>query len=160
MIGSVRNFWNKHVGSTRDFDGPERAMAVVGGATLLGAGIGAAVGAAREARDVVTVRHVPYAETVRVPVGSETVHGCYDYHYGYDFSSGDWGYHYGYNPSCTETRTVYQTQYTGRTLTREVHDHTVGFPNTVLGGAALGAGIGLVGGVVGAVLLEVASDRG
>lgn len=138
-----------------DFGGnPTRTTVLVGSATVAGAAVGAMIGQARQTQDVVTIENRPYPETVQVPVGTRTVHGCYEYHYGYDAMEGEFGYHYGYNPSCTEQQTVYETQLTGRTLYQEIKHHTVGFPNTVLQGALLGAGVGLVGGVAAAVLLN------
>ena len=41
---------------------------------------GAIIGHQRGLADHVSVEQVPYAETVPVPLGSHTQHGCYDYH--------------------------------------------------------------------------------
>lgn len=120
---------------------------------------GAFIGHQRGLSDQVTVEHVPYQETVRVAVGSHTQHGCYDYHYGYNMSSGNFDYHYGYNSSCTQTVTDYETQYTGRTLIRDVEHHSTGFPHSAAQGALLGAGVGVVTGTAGLVLAHLLSKN-
>lgn len=155
MLSSVKSFFRNNVGQSRDFaTSPQGSAAVIGGATVLGAGIGAAIGASRQAEDVVTVEQVPYPETVRVQVGTRVQHGCYQYHYGYDAMEGEFGYHYGYDASCTKTVPNYETRYTGRTLYKDVKHHTVGFPNTMLQGALVGAGVGLATGIVGSVAMR------
>lgn len=155
MISGLTSFFNKNIGRSNDFaSSPQATATVVGGATALGAGIGAAIGSSRQARDVVTIEQVPYAESYQVQVGTKTVHGCHEYHYGYDAFEGEFGYHYGYNPSCVEQRPVYETRYTGQTLYREVKHHSVGFPNTIVQGALLGAGVGLAAGIAGSVAMR------
>ncbi len=159
MLNGLGNFFKKNIGSSRDFgDSPNTGKYIVGGATALGAGIGAVIGARRAAEDVVTIEKVPYQETVQVQTGTETVHGCYEYHYGYDMMEGEYGYHYGYNSLCVETRPTYETRYTGRTLHRDVKHHTVGFPNTMLSGALLGAGVGLAAGIAGSIAMKAITD--
>jgi hypothetical protein len=120
---------------------------------------GAYIGYERGLGDHVTVEHVPYAETVRVAVGSHVQNGCYDYHYGYNMSSGSFDYHYGYDSSCTETVTDYETQTTGRTLIRDVEHHSTSFPHSAAQGALLGAGVGVVTGAAGLVLAHVISKN-
>jgi len=120
---------------------------------------GAIIGHQRSLADHVTVEQVPYAETVQVPVGSHTQHGCYDYHYGYDAMKGEFGFHYGYNASCTKTVTDYETQATGRTLYNEVKHHTQGFPHSALQGALLGMGVGVITGTAGLVLSKIIADQ-
>jgi hypothetical protein len=154
MLSSVRNFLNTHIGaSSQDYQrsGPSSGQITAGaaiGGGLLGMGVGAAIGASRQAADVVTVEQVPYPESYREAVGTRTSMGCFEYHY--NFGSGE--YEYGYNPLCVETVTDYETRYTGRTLYKEVHHHSVGFPNTMLQGALVGLGLGVATGVAGAVL--------
>lgn len=159
MITGIKSFFRNNVGRTNDFaTSPEGSAAVIGGATLLGAGVGAAIGSSREARDVVTIEKVPYPESYQVQVGTRIQHGCYQYHYGYDAMEGEFGYHYGYDASCTKTVPNYETRYTGRTLYRDVKHHSVGFPNTVVQGALLGAGVGLATGIVGSLAMRALAD--
>ena len=159
MFNSISSFFRNNVGRSQDFaSSPKANAALIGGATALGAGIGAAIGAARQAEDVVTIEQVPYQETVRVQVGTQVQHGCYQYHYGYDAMNGEFGYHYGYDSSCTEVVPKYETRYTGRTLHKEVKHHSVGFPNTVVQGALLGVGVGLATGIVGSVAIRALSQ--
>jgi len=119
---------------------------------------GAYLGHQRQLADQVTVERIPYPETRQVAIGSHTESGCYQYHYGYDALNGEFGYHYGYDASCTQTVTDYRTEETGRTLIREVHHHSKGFPNTAVQGALLGLGVGVVTGVAGLVLARVISE--
>ena len=120
---------------------------------------GAYIGHQRGLTDVVTVERVPYQETVRVPVGSHTEHGCYQYHYGYDAIKGEFGYHYGYDSSCSQQVTDYETRVTGRTLYNEVEHHSTGFPHSAAQGALLGAGVGIVTGAAGLVLARLIADN-
>jgi hypothetical protein len=120
---------------------------------------GAYLGHQRQLADTVTVERIPYAETRQVPIGTRTEHGCYQYHYGYDFSKSEFGYHYGYDSSCTQQVTDYRTEPTGNTLIREVHHHSKGFPNTLAQGALLGLGVGVVTGAAGLVLARLIADH-
>lgn len=159
MLSGIRSFYNNNFGNARDFVASGAGTAtIVGGATAVGAGIGAAVGASRQAQDVVTIEKVPYPESYQVQVGTHTEHGCYQYHYGYNFSSGNFDYHYGYDSSCTRTVPTYETRYTGRTLYNDVKHHTVGFPNSIVQGALLGGTLGFVAGVAGSIALRAAAD--
>ena len=110
---------------------------------------GAYIGHQRGLDDVVTVKHVPYQETVRVAVGSHVQQGCHQYHYGYDAMKGEFGYHYGYDASCRQTMTDYETRYTGCTLFKEAENHSAGFPHSAMQGALLGAGVGVITGAAG-----------
>lgn len=151
MLSSLRNFVTRNIGVSSDYDSSSKekvSVGIVAGATVVGTGIGALIGASRGVNDVVTVTHEPYPETYTVAVGSHQSSGCYQYHY--NFSSGE--YEYGYDPFCSETVTDYETRYTGRTLYRDVQHHSVGFPHSALQGAALGFGVGLATGVAGAVI--------
>ncbi|MEW6278844.1 MAG: hypothetical protein AB1758_09495 [Candidatus Eremiobacterota bacterium] len=161
MLSSLGNLWRTHVGYSSDYssDRDDRPALVAAGWTVAATGIGAAIGAARHARDVVTVEQVPYAESYRVPVGSHTETGCYDYHFGYNPMSGEFEPHYGYNASCTQTVTDYETRFTGKTLYREVHHHSVGFPNTVIHGVLLGFGVGVATSAAGLLLYHVLKNR-
>ena len=120
---------------------------------------GAVLGHQRQLSDVVTVEKIPYPETRQVAIGSHTESGCYQYHYGYDAMKGEFGYHYGYDSSCTQTVTDYRTEETGRTLIREVHHHSQGFPHSMAQGALLGLGVGVVTGTAGLVLAHLIADR-
>lgn len=130
-------------------------LGVAAGWVGLTTAAGAYLGHQRGLGDQVTIERIPYAETTRVVTGSHVEHGCYQYHYGYDFSSGDWGYHYGYDSSCTQTVTDYANVPTGRTLYREVAHHSKGFPHSTAQGALLGFGVGVATGVAGLVLANV-----
>ena len=131
----------------------------MGVSTAIGAGIGAMVGADRAARDVVTIEEVPYPESFQVQVGTTTRQGCYQYHYGYDMIEGEFDYHYGYDSSCTKEVPNYETQFTGKTLYKDVKHHSIKFPNTMFQGLLLGAGIGLATGIVGSVAMKAISDN-
>ena len=133
-------------------------LGVAAGWVGLTTAAGAFIGHQRGLADQVTVEQVPYAETVQVPVGSHTQHGCYDYHYGYDAMKGEFGFHYGYNASCTKTVTDYETRATGNTLYNEVKHHTQGFPHSALQGALLGMGVGVITGTAGLVLSKLIAD--
>jgi len=165
MITGLRNFVSTNIVGRKggdDFSPSEEKkglsdgarLGIAAGWTALATGVGAAFGASREGKDVVTYEHIPYAETVRVQVGTREESGCYRYHYGYDFSQGEFGYHYGYDASCSQTVGVYEDQPTGRTLTRTVTHHSLNYPRTMLQGAMLGLGIGAVTGVMGYILTE------
>ena len=156
---NISSFFKKHIKAPDDFksSGPNKAL--IAGTTLAGAGIGALIGAERQARDVVTIEKVPYPETIRVQDGTRIQRGCHQFHYGYDAFEGEWGYHFGYDSSCRKTVPNYVTRETGRTLYKDVKHHTVGFPNTVFGGAVLGAGIGLVAGIAGSVAIQAISEN-
>lgn len=154
MITGIKSFFRNNVGASNDYGSDVATKAVVGGATVVGAGIGAIIGSNRQAQDVVTIEKVPYPETIRVQEGTRVQHGCYQYHYGYDAFEGEFGYHYGYDSSCRKTVPNYVNRPTGRTLYRDVKHHTVGFPNTMVQGMVLGAGIGLATGIAGAVAMR------
>lgn len=134
-------------------------LGVAAGWVGLTTAAGAYIGHQRGLTDQVTVERIPYQETVQVPVGSHTQHGCYEYHYGYNMSNGEFDYHYGYNSTCTKEVTDYQTQYTGRTLFNEVKHHSTGFPHSAMQGALLGAGLGIVTGAAGLVLSKLIADN-
>lgn len=159
MLNGLKSFYNNNFAQSRDFVASSTGTAaVVGSATVLGAGIGAAIGASRQAQDVVTIEQVPYPESYQVQVGTHIEHGCYQYHYGYDAFKGEFGFHYGYDASCRQEVPTYETRYTGNTLYREVKHHSVGFPNTVVQGALLGGTVGLVAGIAGSVAMRALSE--
>ncbi|MEW6280831.1 MAG: hypothetical protein AB1758_19610 [Candidatus Eremiobacterota bacterium] len=148
----LRGLLQTHIGTnSSDYQrGPtmNQKLAIAGGWTLLATGVGAAIGAARQARDVVTISQVPVPETVRVQVGTAWTPHCW-----IPMQTGDIT---TYMPSCYWDDPVYADQPTGRILGyRDVPNHSVGFPNTVLQGALLGMGIGVVTGAAGVVLSEV-----
>ena len=152
----ISNF-TKHMPSDRSDFTPASAnnktavtAAVVGGATLTGALIGGKLGAAHEAKDMVTIEQVPYRETVRVRTGTRTQFGCFRMKY-----DGE----YGYDPTCIKRVPEYETRYTGRILHREVKHHTVSRPYTMWGGALMGAGVGLAVGVAGALAANAIMDH-
>jgi hypothetical protein len=154
MITGIRAFMRNNVGQSNDFGSDTATKAVVGGATLVGAGIGAIIGSNRQAADVVTIEKVPYAETVTVQDGTRIQQGCYQYHYGYNAFEGEFEYHYGYDSSCRKTVPNYVQQPTGRTLYKDVKHHTLDFPRTMVQGMILGAGIGLAAGIAGSVAMR------
>lgn len=139
---------DRHYGS--DPNGMLKKSAWVGLTTAAGA----VLGHQRSLTDTVTVERIPYPETVQVANGTRVENGCYQYHYGYDFSKGEFGFHYGYDSSCRRTVTNYDTVATGNTLYREVEHHSQSFPRNALQGAALGFGLG----VVTAVLAHAVSE--
>ena len=168
MITGLRNFVNHHIVGNRkdgdDFSPPAKGLSdgarlgIAAGWAALTTGVGAAIGATREGKDVVTYEQVPFTETVRVQVGTREEIGCHRYHYGYDFSQGEFGYHYGYDASCSQTVGVYEDQPTGRTLTKTLTHHSLNYPRTMLQGALVGLGIGALTGVAAYVLTESMKD--
>ena len=117
----------------------------MGGWAALTTGVGAAIGASRQAQDVVTFTHEPVFETYRVQTGTS-----WNSHCSIPMQVGDVTI---YQPSCYWDDPVYTTYRTDRVIGHEqVAHHTVGFPNTMLQGAALGFGLGLATGVAGLVV--------
>lgn len=150
MLNSLRNFVSTHIGASSDYQGAStaRKAAVVGGWAALTTGVGAAIGAAREAQDVVTYSQQPVYETYRVQTGTS-----WNSHCTIPMQVGDMTI---YQPGCYWEDPVYTTYRTDRVIGHEqVAHHTVGFPNTVLQGALLGLGLGLATGVIGLVAHEM-----
>lgn len=162
MISALKSRFQSHLATDKsDFTAPSASSispetkryaamgAGVAATTGVGALIGHRIGAANEAKDVVTIEHVPYRETERVYVGTRTQWGCYRTNY-----EGE----YGYDPTCIKQVPEYETRYTGRILQREVKHHTVNRPYTALGGAFMGAGIGLAVGIAGSLAVNAILD--
>lgn len=164
MITGLRNFVTTNIVGRKggdDFTPEEKGglsdgarLGIAAGWTALTTGLGAAFGASREGQDVVTYERINYPEMERVQIGTHTEHGCYRYHYGYDFSSGDFGYHYGYDSSCTQEVPTWQDRPTGNILTKTITHHSLSYPRTMLQGAMVGLGIGAITGVAGYILTE------
>lgn len=150
MLSSLRNFVQTHIGTSSDYEGASTAKkaAMVGGWAALTTGVGAAIGASRQAQDVVTYTQEPIFETYRVQTGTS-----WNSHCTIPMQAGDMTI---YQPGCYWEDPVYTTYRTDRVIGHEqVAHHSVGFPNTVVQGALLGLGVGVVTGVAGLVVAEM-----
>lgn len=154
MLSSLRNFVKTHIGASSDYGGATTAQkaAAVGGWAALTTGVGAAIGAARHAQDVVTYTQQPIYETYRVQTGTVWTSHC-----SYPMQIGDMTY---YQPSCYWDDPVYTTYRTNNVIGyRDVAHHTVGFPHSLAQGALLGLGFGLATGVAGLAIAHAIDHK-
>lgn len=149
MLSTLSSFVKTHIGASTDYEGASTAKkaALVGGWAALTTGVGAAVGASRQAQDVVTWSQQPIYETYSVQTGTS-----WNSHCQIPMQIGDTTI---YQPGCYWDDPVYTTYRTDKIIGyKPVDHHTVGFPNTMFQGALLGLGIGVVTGVAGLVLAQ------